>query len=254
MLRSIWYLVCLVGSTIWYGLKVVGAALVFRIPQRKGGVYDEAARRWGRKQLAAARVTVSTVGFEHVPRDRPVVFVSNHQSWFDILALASLLPHSVRFVSKKELATIPVLGQAMRNAGHIFIDRENRQRAFGAYEEASRVIRGGMSAVVFVEGTRSRTGNLLPFKKGPFVLAIAAQVPVVPVYCAGTFEIMPKGTMWVRPRPVTVLFGEPIATEGLAYDDREKLLRQVRAVIEEMRDRYYGRVAPTSVDAPKPAT
>lgn len=241
MWRSFAYLASLLVCTAWYGLKVVAAALV-GVRQRPGGVYDEAARRWARALLRAAGVQVAVRGLEHIPRDRPVVFVSNHQSWFDILALAASIPVSFRFVSKKELAKVPLLGRAMRAAGHIFIDRQNRQRAFDAYQDAVRVIRGGMSAVVFPEGTRSRTGELLPFKKGPFVLAIAAQVPMVPVYCAGTFEIMPKGTAWIRPRPVTLLFGEPIPTAGLRYEDREGLLHRVRAILEALRDRARGGV------------
>ena len=78
---------------------------------------------------------------------------------------------------------------------------------------------------------------MLPFKKGPFVLAIAAQAPLMPVYCANTFEIMPKGTLWVRPRPVTIRIGEPIATDGLTYEDREDLLQRTRTAIEALRDR-----------------
>lgn len=187
-------------------------------------------------QLSAAGVKVTVEGAEHIPKDQPVVFVSNHQSWFDIISLAANLPGYPRFVYKKEMAKIPILGEALKRAGHILIDRQNRQKAFEAYEEAARVIREGMSAVVFPEGTRSRTGELLPFKKGPFVLAIASQVPLVPVFCAGTFGIMPKGSMRVRPHPVTLRLGEPIETKGLTYDDREDLLRRTRAAIMALRD------------------
>jgi 1-acyl-sn-glycerol-3-phosphate acyltransferase len=233
MLRAAWYLVNLLVVTAWYGTKVILAALL-KVPNRQGGVYDQAGRFWSRKLLRAAGVTVSTKGFEHVPEGRPVVYASNHQSWFDILSLAATLPGTMRFVSKQELAKVPILGGSMRAAGHIFIDRQHRQRAFGAYEEAAKVVQAGMSAVVFAEGTRSRTGRLQPFKKGPFVFAIAAQVPVVPVYCAGTFHILPKGSMRVRPQPVTLMFGEPIPTDGLDYEDREELMQRTRRVIEHM--------------------
>ncbi len=96
-------------------------------------------------------------------------------------------------------------------------------------------MRDGMCAVVFAEGTRSRTGDLLPFKKGPFVFAIASQVPLVPIYCAGTFDILPKGSIWVRPKPVTLMFGEPMSTKGLTYEDRQKLMAEARTVIERLR-------------------
>ena len=131
---------------------------------------------------------------------------------------------------------IPIFGQAIKAAGHIYIDRQQREAAFESYERAASVIQQGMSALIFAEGTRSRTGNLLPFKKGPFVLAIAAQVPALPVYCAHTFGILPKGHIRVRPRPITLYFGEPIETAGMSYEDRDELSTKVRTVIEGFRD------------------
>jgi 1-acyl-sn-glycerol-3-phosphate acyltransferase len=142
----------------------------------------------------------------------------------------------VRFVAKKELTKIPVFGGAMKAAGHISIDRQQRQAAFESYEQAAAFIRAGTSTVVFAEGTRSRTGDLLPFKKGPFVLAIAAQVPIVPVYCAHTFNILPKAHVRIRPHPVTLYFGDAIPTAGMTYDEREVLMNQARRAIEAFRD------------------
>lgn len=234
MLRAIWYPIGLFVLTVWYGTKAIVAGLI-GIPNRQGGVYDRIGRSWSSKVLKVAGVHVRVQGMDHVPRDTPVVFVSNHQSFFDILALSAMLPGTMRFVAKKELAKVPVFGKAMRSAGHIFIDRQNRAKAFDAYEEAAQAVRDGMCAVVFAEGTRSRTGHLLPFKKGPFVFAIASQVPLVPIYCAGTFDILPKGSIRVRPKPVTLMFGEPIATKGLTYEYREKLMAQTRSVIERLR-------------------
>jgi 1-acyl-sn-glycerol-3-phosphate acyltransferase len=232
--RPIRYLVVLVVLTVYYGLKVIIAGFL-RMPNRPGGLFDEAGRRWSGGLLWGAGVEVRTVGFEHVPRDRPVVYVANHQSFFDILALAATLPGQMRFVAKREMAKIPILGPAMKAAGQIFIDRQNRARAFEAYEEAAQAVNAGLNAVVFAEGTRSRTGELQPFKKGPFVFAVASQVPIVPVYCAGTFDILRKGSIWVRPHPITLYFGEPIPTAGLTYEDRETLLERTRAVIRGFR-------------------
>jgi 1-acyl-sn-glycerol-3-phosphate acyltransferase len=236
MIRTLWYLFVLFVGMVYWGGRVIISALLFHTPHRPGGVYDQAPGAWSRMQLWAAGVQVTVVGGERIPTDRPVVFASNHQSWFDIIGLAANLPGYPRFVYKKEMAKIPILGEAMKRAGHIMIDRQNRQRAFEAYDEAANVIREGMSAVIFPEGTRSRTGEMLPFKKGPFVLAIASQVPIVPVYCAGTFDIMPKGTLWVRPKPVTIRVGEPIETTGLSYEDREDLLQRTQVQIEVLRD------------------
>jgi len=231
MLRSFAFFGALVTFTIWYAGKAVIAGLL-GVAYRPGGVYDQTGRKWATKLLKVSGVEVRTVGFEHVPEDSPVVFVANHQSLFDILAVIEVLLGRVRFVAKRELATIPLFGRALRAAGHIYIDRERRQAAFQAYEAAAAEIRAGMCALVFAEGTRSRTGELLPFKKGPFVLAIASQVPVVPLYCAHTFGILPKGSLRIRPHPVTLYFGEPIPTKGMDYEDRGRLLVETRAVVE----------------------
>jgi len=234
MLRTWWFFVVMVASTIWYGVGVLVAGLM-GVPRRDDGIYDRAAKRWARNALWSAGIPYRVVGLERVPLGRPLVIASNHQSWFDIFLLAAVLPGSLRFVAKKELARIPLMGRAMRQAGHVFLDRQNRQQAFGAYEEAAAAIRAGISAVVFPEGTRSRTGNLLPFKKGPFVLAIAARVPLVPVYSAGTFTLMPKGSWRIKPHPIALLFGAPIDTAGMTYDDRERLMMETRRAIEALR-------------------
>ncbi|MBI2074083.1 MAG: 1-acyl-sn-glycerol-3-phosphate acyltransferase [Gemmatimonadetes bacterium] len=234
MLRTLWFFVVLLTSTVWYGTGVLVAGLL-GVPRRDGGVYDRAAKRWARNALWAARIPYRVVGLDRVPLGRPLVIASNHQSWFDIFLLAAVLPGSLRFVAKKELARIPLLGRAMRQSGHVFIDRQHRQAAFGAYEEAADAIRAGISAVVFPEGTRSRTGELLPFKKGPFVLAIAARVPLVPAYCAGTFTLLPKGSVRIRPHPIALTFGAPIDTARMVYDDRERLMEETRRAIEALR-------------------
>ncbi len=234
MFHTLWFVLNLFVQTVWYGSKAVGAG-VLGIPNRPGGVYDECTRRWSAKLLRASGAAVRTEGLDAIPRGVPLVYASNHQSWFDIFALGATIPGQLRFVAKKELSKIPVLGKAMASAGHIFVDRQNRQAAFGAYDEASAAIRHGLSAVVFPEGTRSRTGDLLPFKKGPFVLAIAAQVPIVPTYCAGTFTLLPKGTIRLTPHPIAVLFGTPISTEGMQYEDRERLMAETRHAIEQLR-------------------
>jgi 1-acyl-sn-glycerol-3-phosphate acyltransferase len=235
MLRTAWFFVVMLASTIWYGSSVVIAGLC-GVRRRPGGVYDRSAKRWARNALWAAAIPYEVVGLDGVPIDRPLVIASNHQSWFDIFLLAAVLPGSLRFVAKKELSRIPLLGRAMKQAGHVFIDRQNRQAAFGTYDEAAEGIRRGISAVVFPEGTRSRTGELQPFKKGPFVLAIAARVPLVPAYCAGTFTLLPKGHWRIRSHPVALMFGRPIDTTGMVYDDRERLMVEARRAIEQLRD------------------
>ncbi|HXO85819.1 MAG TPA: lysophospholipid acyltransferase family protein [Gemmatimonadales bacterium] len=228
MIRTLWYYVVLFFTSIVHaGGAVIGGLL--RIRNRRGGLYDWSTIDWSRSILRAAGTPVLPEGLERIPRDQPVIYVSNHSSMFDIWALSATLPGSVRFLAKQELFRIPLLGPAMRAAGHIPIDRAARKKAFEAYDEVARMIRNGInSPVVFPEGTRSRTGELLPFKNAPFGLAIAAQVPIVPVYVHHTFEILPKGAWRLRPRPIRLLVGEPIETRGLGPDDRERLRDQVR--------------------------
>ena len=229
--RTLWYYVVLIASGIIHAGGAAVAGLL-RVRNRRGGVYDWAGTDWARDVLRAARTPVIAAGLEHIPRDQPVIYASNHSSMFDIWALFAVLPGSVRFVAKRQLFKIPLLGRAMLAAGHIPIDRAGGKKAFEAYDEAARTIqRGTSSIVVFPEGTRSRTGELLPFKNAPFGLAIAAQVPIVPVYVHHTFEILPKGAWRLRPRPIRLLAGRPIMTAGLRPEDRERLRDEVRAAM-----------------------
>ncbi|MEX1051094.1 MAG: lysophospholipid acyltransferase family protein [Gemmatimonadales bacterium] len=228
------YLLALPLATFFFGGVAIVAA-VLRVPFRLGGVYDWCQRTWARTLIRASGTPIRPVHFERVPRDQALVYVGNHQSWFDILALAALLPGSARFVAKKEMRKIPFLGWAMQSAGTIFIDRQHRAAAVGALDETQRLMRMGVSAVLFPEGTRSRTGNLLPFKKGPFVLATAAQVPLQPFYCANTFGILPKGSMKVNPTTIELRFGTPISTVGCTYEDRERLQAECLEAILALR-------------------
>jgi 1-acyl-sn-glycerol-3-phosphate acyltransferase len=230
VIRALVWWSYVIPSTLVHALGAILAALV-GIKRRPGGVYDWATVDWSRKILAVAGTPVEATGLERLPRDQPLVYASNHTSMFDIWALAATLPGSTRFVAKQELSRIPILGLAMKRAGHVFIDRFNRARAFQAYDQAAQTIKSGISAIVFPEGTRSPTGELLPFKNAPFGLAISAQVPIVPVYVHGTYRILPKGSMRLRPMPIRIAIGEPIPTAGLAPAERNALSAQVREAI-----------------------
>jgi len=242
MIRIIWYYIVLFVSSVVHGLGSIGAAML-GVKSRPGGVYDWGTRDWARWVLWGAGTRVLVDGLDRIPRDTPVVYASNHSSMFDIWALSLVLPGSTRFVAKQELGKIPIVGPAMKRVGHIMIDRHAPAKAMEAYAEAAQRIRGGVSPIVFPEGTRSRDGRLLPFKNAPFGLAIAAQVPLVPVYVHDTFEILPKGAWRLRPKPIRVLIGAPIPTAGLAPADRMNLRDQAHAAIAAMRARVDAQTA-----------
>jgi 1-acyl-sn-glycerol-3-phosphate acyltransferase len=236
MLRTVRYYLVLLVATVIHAVGTLGAALL-RVKHRAGGIYDWGTSDWARWVLWGAGTPVQVEGRERIPAG-PVVYASNHSSMFDIWALAAALPGSIRFVAKQEIVRYPLLGPAMLAAGHVAIDRTNRPRAIEAYATAAQRIRElGVSTVVFPEGTRSRTGELLPFKNAPFGLAIAAQVPLVPLYVHATFRILPKGAWRLRPQPIRVLVGEPIPTAGLELRDRERLRERARASVEALRAR-----------------
>lgn len=234
MIAGLWFVISCLAITAWYCAVVILASLI-GVPRRPDGVYDQAARSWGRKNLSANRLEVRSAGWENIPQG-PAVFVSNHVSFVDIWVLVGFLPGTVRFLAKRELLNVPIFGWAMRSAGHIPIDRKNRRAAVDACGEAGSLIREGTSAIVFGEGTRSRTGELMPLKKGAFVLAIQAQVPVVPVFLEGTYEVLPKGTIFLRRRPIHMRIGEPIGTTGLTYADRDTLGARCRGALVALRD------------------
>ncbi len=233
MIRAIRYTASVVVLTLWYASKPVLAALI-GVRHRPGGVYDRAGRDWGRAVLRWNRIAVEVEGRERLDAARPSVYIANHASFVDILAMLAELPGSVRFVYKKGMNRIPMLGLAMRRSRHIAIDRKNRAAAFAVYEEAAAAIGEGMSAVLFAEGTRCRDGRLQPFRKGAFLLALAARVPVVPVLCVNTFETLPRGSLSPRPGTVSLRIGQAIPTDGMTARDREQLAQRTRAALVEM--------------------
>jgi 1-acyl-sn-glycerol-3-phosphate acyltransferase len=239
-MAALWFLVSCFFITSYYCLKVVGASLL-GIRHRPGGVYDRAARDWGLKNLAANGLRVTVHCLELIP-EGPCVFVANHVSFVDIWVLAGVLPGTVRFLAKRELLHVPIFGWAMRSAGHIPVDRKNRTAAVSAFSEAGRQIQNGTRAIVFGEGTRSRTGTLLPLKKGAFVLAIQARVPVIPVFLGGSYEVLPKGTVALKRHPIEVWIGEPLTTDGLRYEDREALMQRAEQALIALRDHVDARV------------
>ena len=196
-------------------------------------------RTWASCICRAAGLRIVVHGAEHIVPERGTVYALNHVSWFDIFAIASVLPRYT-FVAKAELRRIPIFGWGAEACGVVFLERENRTSAFEAYRGVSRTVAGGLSVVVCPEGTRGDSYELRPFKKGPFVLAIAAKAPVVPVAVHGTREVMRRGAWRVRSGEIQLHFLPPVATAGYDYDHRLDLMRTVWQDIAGTLEREYG--------------
>lgn len=243
MIRAFLYYVTLFVATIWYAGQCVVAGLL-RVPWRRGGVYDLAQRRWARMILRVSGIPVTIEGEANLPLDTPQIVASNHASFFDILALLGYLPVDAKFIAKKEIFAIPLLGAAMRAAGHVSMDRGHQKQAFGAYDVAAAQMRERkMTIVVYPEGTRTRTGDLLPFKKGPFVFAAASGAPVVPCYVGGAFLIQPKGSLRVRRHRIHIALGPAVPVAGLTMDDRDEIAERVRNAMLPLKMRVDGVLA-----------
>jgi 1-acyl-sn-glycerol-3-phosphate acyltransferase len=137
---------------------------------------------------------------------------------------------------KAELSRLPLLGRAMQAGGFVPIERQNREQSMASIARGAESIRHGNSFLIFPEGTRSRTATLLPFKKGGFIMALQAQAPIVPVAIMGGRAAMRRGSWLVRPATVLIRIGEPVETAGLGIDDRDEVIRLVRARIEALRE------------------
>jgi 1-acyl-sn-glycerol-3-phosphate acyltransferase len=199
---------------------------------------DPVIRIWCNAVLGAAAVREEVLGLENLPPGT-CVFACNHQSNFDAPFVFARLPRHIRFVAKKELYRIPIFGAAVKAMGNIRVERTGGSEAdHQAIEAAVRRVRTRTSILFFAEGTRSTDGKLRPFKKGAAIMAIDAQVPLVPLAVAGAYQITPKGGLWVHSgRPLVLCVGKPIPTAGLTRADRDSLTRQahdaVAALLEE---------------------
>jgi len=183
--------------------------------------------------LAGIRYRVS--GREHIPKNRAVVFCSNHESNVDPPVLFQALHKRLHVLFKAELTKLPILGKVMVAGGFVPVERDKREASMASIDRAAESIRSGNSFLIFPEGTRSRTAEMLPFKKGGFIMAIKAQAPIMPVAVSGGRSAMQKGSWFVRPVMVDVKIGAPVETVGMSVDDRDDLIEIVRTRIEELR-------------------
>ncbi|MEW5976701.1 MAG: lysophospholipid acyltransferase family protein [Acidobacteriota bacterium] len=232
MIRTILALTVVFGFTFLVGPPGMLVALFQRNPR----VLYTLGRTGCRLGFRLAGIRLVVKGSEWVDPSRTYVFLANHQSNTDPPALLLAIPHDVKLILKKELGRIPVLNWVMRQGGFIFIDRSDRTNAIQGMTRAANQLARGDSFLIFPEGTRSRSGELGKFKKGPFVIALQAKVPILPVTVSGSYDIMPPGRLRIVSGTITVTFHPPVETQDLTLDHRESLMDQIWNAIDSGRE------------------
>ena len=236
--RTVFWLIPAISLyTVVLGALSLGSMLA----DRRGRMAHRCARAWARLILATTGVRTSARGVERVDRGVSYVFVSNHQSIYDVPVLFAALPLQLRIIAKASLGRFPVLGWHLRWTGHLLVDRA--RAGAGALKQVARMMRRGHSLIVFPEGTRSADGRVGRFRRGLFLLAIDAGLPVVPVAVAGTRRVMCKGRLTTRPGDVTLVVHPPVPTDGLSRADAGALAERVRGLVAASVAAAEGRAA-----------
>ncbi len=218
-------------ATVLFGLPAIAAAL---LPPR-GDWFLHFARGWARTILLFAGIPVRVIHPERLSGERGFVVAANHESFADILVLLAVLPLPVRFLAKRSIFSVPVLGWSIRAAGFVPVDRGDRARGTTAVDACLKLLKAGRSILVFPEETRTRTGELLPFKPGAALLALRSGAPLLPLGVAATRRSLAPGSFAITPGPVALAVGPPIEVSGRTAHDRDEVTRQLREAIEQLR-------------------
>jgi 1-acyl-sn-glycerol-3-phosphate acyltransferase len=227
----VWRVLALIVSTLITSCTVTLICLF----EQDGKIGYRVTQWWMAFNLWATNVRVKVKGLENLDRSRQYVFMSNHRSAADIIALGiALRDFQLRFVAKKELLKVPVFGWGLRALGNIIIDRSNHVQAVRSYAVAGQRIRRGISVMVFPEGTRGEGDELLPFKKGGFVLAIETGTPIAPMIVANTEAVLPKKSWRIESGEVEVRIGQPIETAGVSVKERNRIVASVRQAMDAL--------------------
>jgi len=225
--RTVLYLI---PSIAVYTIVLGTASLMGSLFERRGRFAHGCARTWSWLILATTGVSVDVRGLERLNPARTYIFVSNHQSIYDIPVIFANLPYQLRIIAKESLGSFPFLGWHLRRSGHLLVDRKRPDRA-GILGRWRALVKDGLSLIIFPEGTRSADGRLAPFKAGSFLLAIEAKLPIVPVSVDGTRLVMHKGELTTRPGAVRLTLHPPVETESLDVSAARDLAEQVRGVV-----------------------
>jgi 1-acyl-sn-glycerol-3-phosphate acyltransferase len=206
-------------------------AVFFGIFDKSGNQSHKIAALWSRLICRWNGIKVEIIGAENILFDQPQIFIANHQGYYDIFALAGYLSVQLRWVSKSVLFRIPFMGWAMRAAGYISVERNNRKQSYQAFLNTLEAIKAGCSIVVFPEGTRSEDGNIGIFKKGSQLLAERAKIPMVPVTIIGTRNIISKGSMLIHPNIVRIIISPSVTIDGYSKNKGNEILQGIRNTI-----------------------
>jgi len=228
--RTVFFLIpAITVYTIVLGAISIASSLF----DHRGYTAHRCARAWSWLILKTTGVRVRVEGLDRVRLGTTYIFVSNHQSIYDIPVIFASLPFQLRIIAKESLARFPVLGWHLRRGGHLFVDRQHPDRA-GILHRWRTLVSEGLSLIIFAEGTRSPDGHVARFKAGSFLLAIEAGLPVVPVAVIGTRAVMPKGRLRTEPADVTLIVRDPIqvpAIESPTIQDAKALADRVQAIV-----------------------
>ena len=239
MLRFLWLHAFNVTHTILFCLWGI---LVSLFDKNGKKVHFYAAVPWAKLILWSCGIKIRAKGRENIDPQASRIYMTNHQSYFDIFALLAYIPVHFKFILKKELMRIPLFGLAMRKAVYIAIDRDDPKEAIQSMRQAAEKLKSGASLVVFPEGTRSVDGRLLPFKRGAFNLAIRTGCDIVPLAISNSYLIVPKGSLKINRGGFEIAIGKPISTKGCTKKDISRLMDKVgesiSGLLEEGRDAH----------------
>ncbi|NOX89975.1 MAG: 1-acyl-sn-glycerol-3-phosphate acyltransferase [Calditrichaeota bacterium] len=227
MLRTIWAYIFAGFQTIVCSLASIAVGIFNPFSE----TVNRVIRFWAKSILKVAGVKVKVYGKEKLNPDQPYIFIANHQGTFDILAGVVSIPGTMRFIAKKELFRVPIFAQGMRAVGMIPIDRGNSKEARKTINEAVETLQKGVSVLIFPEGTRSETGEIKPFKKGGFILALKSGLPIVPMVFSGSLQIMKKKSKRLNRGTIHVYFLDPVDTTKYSFETRNELIANVREQI-----------------------
>jgi len=225
--RTVFFLIPAISI---YTIVLGTASLASSVVDRRGYFAHGCARIWSWLILATTGVSVEVRGLEKLERGRTYIFVSNHQSIYDIPVVLSALPFQLRITAKESLGSFPFLGWHLRRTGHLLVDRRNPDRA-SILRQWKALVGQGLSLIVFPEGTRSADGRVSLFKAGSVLLAIEAQLSIVPISIDGTRHVMRKGQLTTRPGHASVIVHAPIETAGMASADARALAERLRSIV-----------------------